>query len=83
MQDSKIAWNNGLREALLKEILFVPPGDPVQNDIHPFSNRYTVNHAAELEVVNGKLLCDRDRMELDYHIYTPQTLSFNSQLCNA
>lgn len=36
-------------------------GAPPQNGISPFSNRHTALQAAELEVVEGKLLCDRDK----------------------
>ena len=34
---------------------------PAQNGISPFSNRHTALQAAELEVIDGKLFCDRDK----------------------
>ena len=34
---------------------------PAQNCISPFSNRHTALQAAELEVLDGKLFCDRDK----------------------
>lgn len=34
---------------------------PAQDGISPFSNRHTSLQAAELEVVDGKLVCDRDK----------------------
>ncbi len=34
---------------------------PAQNGISPFSNRHTSLQAAELEVKDGKLVCDRDK----------------------
>jgi hypothetical protein len=34
---------------------------PRQNGISPFSNRHTALQAAELEVIDGKLVCDRDK----------------------
>lgn len=34
---------------------------PAQNGISPFSNRHTSLQAAELEVIEGKLVCNRDK----------------------
>jgi hypothetical protein len=34
---------------------------PARNGIPPFSNRHTALQAAELEVVEGRLVCDRDK----------------------
>lgn len=34
---------------------------PVQNGISPFSNRHTALQAAEIEIIDGKLVCNRDK----------------------
>jgi hypothetical protein len=47
---------------------------PAQNGISPFSNRHTVIQAAKLEVMDGKLICNRDNpfhIKLDPPVQKP------------